>query len=322
MDCSKKLSPIKLDMTFIKEHFKPFEKEEYSEAIIVCRIFDIREQSMRAFELSNGKQILLAKQDGRIYALSNRCTHYGAPLHMGVLGNKRIRCPWHGACFNLETGDIEDFPAFCRLQTYKVDVINDFWIGIRKNLKDQESRDSCYDMCEYDPNNKTTFIILGGGAAGGICVESLRHEGFTGRIIMVSHEPYLPYDRAKLTKYLYFNSDTYLIRSMEFYKKNNITVHLGMMAVKANMAEKTVTLSNDLELHYDKLFIATGCTPKRPNFKGADLKNIFTIHDYDDLVKIRASLSEQRHVVCLGGGFLGVEMSETIRRHYKCRVSY
>lgn len=321
MECSKKLSPIKLDMTFLREHFKTTEKEFYSEPIIVCRIFDIREQGMRSFELSNGKKILIAKQEGKIYALSNTCTHSGGPLHLGILGKNRVRCPWHGACFNLETGDIEDGPAYSSLPVYKVEIINNFWIAIRENLKHANLRGRIKEMTKYDSNNKTTFVILGGGAAGGTCAETLRQEGFTGRIIMVSQENYPPYDRARLTKVFNFTFENFRIRDMDFYHENNIIMHNGVVAVKANMDEKTVTLSNDLELRYDKLFIATGCSAAIPNFKGNDLKNIFTIHDYDDMVKIKAALTEDKYIVCIGAGFICMEMAQSIRKNLKNRVS-
>ena len=63
---------------------------------------------------------LLIRQDGTLHALSSKCTHYGAPLMKGCLGNGRIRCPWHGACFNINSGDIEDFPGLDSLQKFEV----------------------------------------------------------------------------------------------------------------------------------------------------------------------------------------------------------
>lgn len=59
---------------------------------------------MKEFPLSDGK-VLLVKQEGNIYAVGTKCNHYGAPLVTGTLSNGRIRCPWHGACFDLKSGD-------------------------------------------------------------------------------------------------------------------------------------------------------------------------------------------------------------------------
>jgi nitrite reductase/ring-hydroxylating ferredoxin subunit len=59
---------------------------------------------MKAFQLGDAGKILLVRQNGKLSAIGSKCTHYGAPLHTGVLGDGRVRCPWHGACFNITTG--------------------------------------------------------------------------------------------------------------------------------------------------------------------------------------------------------------------------
>lgn len=71
------------------------------------------------FEGVEGRALLI-RQEGKLHALSSKCTHYGAPLVKGCLGNGRIRCPWHGACFNINSGDIEDFPGLDSLQKFEV----------------------------------------------------------------------------------------------------------------------------------------------------------------------------------------------------------
>lgn len=53
---------------------------------------------------SEDNKVLLVKQNGQICAMGTKCSHYGAPLVNGALGNGRVRCPWHGACFNIKTG--------------------------------------------------------------------------------------------------------------------------------------------------------------------------------------------------------------------------
>ena len=66
------------------------------------------------------KKALLVKENGKFSAIGNKCTHYGAPLIKGHLHNGVVRCPWHGACFNTCTGDIEDFPGLDSVPVYEV----------------------------------------------------------------------------------------------------------------------------------------------------------------------------------------------------------
>ena len=58
---------------------------------------------MREFKVAGEGDILLVKQGDKLRAIGNKCTHYAAPLIKGALSEDRIRCPWHGACFNLDT---------------------------------------------------------------------------------------------------------------------------------------------------------------------------------------------------------------------------
>jgi apoptosis-inducing factor 3 len=61
--------------------------------------------------------------DGSFYATSTLCPHYKAPLSKGSLSlDGRVMCPWHGACFDVKTGDIEDGPSVDGLASYAVTV--------------------------------------------------------------------------------------------------------------------------------------------------------------------------------------------------------
>ena len=74
---------------------------------------------MKQFAIGPGK-VLLTKYKGIVSAVGAKCTHYGAPLATGSYSEGRVRCPWHGACFNTATGDIEDFPGLDSLYKYEV----------------------------------------------------------------------------------------------------------------------------------------------------------------------------------------------------------
>jgi nitrite reductase/ring-hydroxylating ferredoxin subunit len=62
---------------------------------------------MKEFPLGGDGKVLLVKQEGNLYAVGTKCSHYGAPLVNGALAKGVLRCPWHGACFNLKSGSFD-----------------------------------------------------------------------------------------------------------------------------------------------------------------------------------------------------------------------
>lgn len=104
---------------------------QYVEAV-VCKESDLKENEMKVFDIGEEGKVLLVKQKGELNALGTKCTHYGAPLVSGALGDGRLRCQWHGACFNIKTGDIEDFPGFDSLPCYQVTVTEKGEVKVRQ----------------------------------------------------------------------------------------------------------------------------------------------------------------------------------------------
>lgn len=71
---------------------------------------ELKDGSMKCVEAGDVK-VLLAKQDGNIYALQHNCSHMDGPLSEGELIGKSVQCPWHGSRFSLETGEVLDGPS-------------------------------------------------------------------------------------------------------------------------------------------------------------------------------------------------------------------
>jgi len=75
---------------------------------------------------AGGKEIVVTKLDGNYYAMDNVCTHAGAGLHEGELNNNELTCPWHGAKWDIKSGNLISFPQKLRpLQNHKVLIEND-----------------------------------------------------------------------------------------------------------------------------------------------------------------------------------------------------
>jgi 3-phenylpropionate/trans-cinnamate dioxygenase ferredoxin subunit len=68
----------------------------------------------------SGKKIAIFNVDGKYYAIDNTCTHRGGPLAEGALDGKEVTCPWHGAVFDVTSGEVLGPPAPKPVSRYEV----------------------------------------------------------------------------------------------------------------------------------------------------------------------------------------------------------
>ncbi|MFQ5656773.1 MAG: Rieske (2Fe-2S) protein [Candidatus Methylomirabilales bacterium] len=70
----------------------------------------------------NGERIALFNVDGTLFAIDDTCTHSGGPLSEGELEGSVVTCPWHGAQFDVKTGEVTGPPAPEPVTSYRVKV--------------------------------------------------------------------------------------------------------------------------------------------------------------------------------------------------------
>uniref|UniRef100_A0A8C5PT34 Apoptosis-inducing factor 3 n=1 Tax=Leptobrachium leishanense TaxID=445787 RepID=A0A8C5PT34_9ANUR len=277
----------------------------------VCHAKDLENGQMREVDLGCGKALLI-KQNGEYYALGHKCPHYGAPLVKGVLTKGRVRCPWHGACFNIATGDIEDFPGLDGLPKFQVKIEKErVYIRASKQALQSQRRTKVMAKCIALSNYSTAItniLIIGAGPAGLVCAETLRQEGFSDRIVMCTSEKYLPYDRSKLSKSMDSQADQILLRSKEFFHTYDIEVLTEIQVVNVDTKNKMVVFKDGFRMEYNKLLIATGNTPKTLMCKGKELDNVFTIRTPEDANRV-VKLASSKNAVIVGASFLGMEVA-------------
>ena len=105
-----------------------------------CNVNDMEDGEMREIEMNEDKnKALLVRSEGEYFAIGPKCTHYGAPLIKGALRNGRVRCPWHGACFNIKTGDIEDYPGLDCVPKHEIVIKDGCNVVIRANKASLQS---------------------------------------------------------------------------------------------------------------------------------------------------------------------------------------
>jgi 3-phenylpropionate/trans-cinnamate dioxygenase ferredoxin reductase subunit len=165
-----------------------------------------------------------------------------------------------------------------------------------------------------------TFVIVGAGLAGAKAAETLRAEGFTGRVILIGDERDHPYERPPLSKsYLTGGSerDSVFVQQAAWYAEHDIELHLGQPVVHLDRAAHTVTLGDGTTLLYDKLLLATGSEPRRLDIPGTDLAGVHHLRRLahaDRLKHVLTSLGrENGHLVIAGAGWIGLEVAAAAR---------
>ncbi|MEM8718007.1 MAG: FAD-dependent oxidoreductase [Cyanobacteria bacterium P01_G01_bin.39] len=280
--------------------------------IAIAKVNDLQNGQMQQIAVLDS-QILLSKIDGKFYAVSAFCTHNGAPLAKGILCQERIVCPWHNACFNAIAGQQQEPPGLDSLEAFAVRVEGEeVLVKLPDSLPQQRTLEMAHHVAKLDSR---TFAILGAGAAGIHAVEALRQQGYQGRLVLISAEESLPYDRTKLSKnYLQGQAkpDDLTLRDRNFYENHDIELLLGQAVTKVDALNKSLTFADDSVLEYDSLLLATGGTARKLDVPGKDLNHIFTVRQTEDVDSILDTVPEVKKALVIGSSFIGMETAASL----------
>ena len=165
-------------------------------------------------------------------------------------------------------------------------------------------------------SDRTTFVIVGGGLAGAKAAESLRAEGFDGRLVLVGAEAELPYERPPLSK-SYLAGETTLahahVHDRAFYDEHDVELVTGRAAATLDPGARELGLADGATLRYDRLLIATGAVPRRPPIDGADRDGVHVLRTVADADRLRAVIERRGRVAVIGAGWIGSEVAATAR---------
>ncbi|EHA1126141.1 nitrite reductase large subunit [Vibrio navarrensis] len=161
-----------------------------------------------------------------------------------------------------------------------------------------------------------SIVIVGNGMVGHQLVEQLVAGGshLQKRIVVIGEERFIAYDRVHLSGLFAGQShQDLLLSSEEWYQKLGIELLLGVAVVAVDRVNKTLTLEDDTQLHYDQLVFATGSYPFVPPMPGSERKNVFVYRTLDDLSQIKQACVGAKTGAVIGGGLLGLEAANALR---------
>ena len=258
---------------------------------------------MRPFEIGELKGLLVRLPDG-FHAVSDLCPHAKAPLHEGALCGRRLVCPWHHSVFDVTNGTLLEPPALDGLARYAVRIDGD---DVIVTLPEAPTTATPATR----KKGGRTVLIIGAGAAGQVAAETLRNEGFDGRVVLIGREPEPPYDRTNLTKHFLSGKakreDLPLRREPDFFDKLGVERKIATVT-RLDAPEKTVTFEHGEQLVYDAAILATGGTPKGLNVPGADDPRVCLMRTVADAERVLVLLPEKGgHAVAIGASFIGME---------------
>src|SRR5215469_14400106 len=161
------------------------------------------------------------------------------------------------------------------------------------------------------------FIIIGASLAGAKAAETLRDEGFDGRVTLIGEEPVRPYERPPLSKeYLQgkAEADVAYMHDPAYYDKNDIDLRLSTPVRGLEPADRQVVLASGERLGYDAVLLATGATPRRLAVPGADLAGVHYLRTMADAERLRMAITGATRVVVIGAGWIGCEVAASARQ--------
>jgi 3-phenylpropionate/trans-cinnamate dioxygenase ferredoxin reductase subunit len=174
-------------------------------------------------------------------------------------------------------------------------------------------------MAVQDTAVQDTMVVVGGGLAGAKAAETLRAEGFGGRVVLVAEEPERPYERPPLSKD-YLNGgkerDVIYVHDADWYAEHDVELRSGTRAVGLDPGAHEVELDDGERLRYRALLLATGAAPRRLPVPGGDLDGVLTLRTAADSDRLKAELSSgDRSVAVVGAGWIGLEVAAAARSY-------
>lgn len=163
------------------------------------------------------------------------------------------------------------------------------------------------------------IIIVGAGAAAVNAIKAIREVDKKSEIIVFGKEKFYPYIRIRLTKSMFENllEDKILLQKPDWYKINNVDVHLEQYVKEIDTKNYKVVLDNGTMYSYKKLLLASGAHNFKLPIDGVERPGVYSIRSIEDIKSLQDYLEQSEKVLNIGGGIQGLETAWILHQHNK-----
>lgn len=164
-----------------------------------------------------------------------------------------------------------------------------------------------------------TFVIVGASLAGAKAAETLREEGFAGRVLLFGDEIERPYERPPLSKGFLLDKEPREkahVHEADWYDKHDVELRLGVSVASVDRDAHQVRLSTKEPIGYTRLLLATGASPRRLDVPGSKLQGIHYLRTMADSAALKQALAHGgRRIAVAGAGWIGLETAAAARSY-------
>jgi 3-phenylpropionate/trans-cinnamate dioxygenase ferredoxin reductase component len=161
---------------------------------------------------------------------------------------------------------------------------------------------------------ESPIVIVGAGLAGGNAAVTLREEGFAGKVVLIGHEPGVPFGRPPLSK-TYLRSeedlDGWYVKPPDWYSSHDVELVRSTVA-DVDADAHVLRLDSDEQLEFQKLLVATGGVNRRLSLPGAELAGVLQLRTVAECDAIKREAAKGRRAVLVGMGFIGCELAASL----------
>jgi len=260
----------------------------------------------------DGEEVVLARRGDKFFAVGATCPHYGGPLVKGLIIGTELRCPLHHACFSLKTGEVLRPPAFDPIPRWRVERIREK-VFVREKLAADVRKPERVPVSGDKP--PASVVIIGGGAAGLAAADTLRREGYDGRVTMISADDSAPYDRPNLSKeYLegVTPEDWIPLRSPAYYTERHIDLVLNSRVSAIDAKRRRIQIENGDTYDFGALLLATGAEPVPLAIEGGADSQVYYLRSFADSRTLGEKANSGKQVVVAGASFIGLEVAASL----------